>query len=350
MKKENTAALNSDTEFAKVSPVKRIIRTKAFPLFVLLLVVIAVFAVLSPMRTGMQAFFRIKTLWRILQDIAVPGFLTIGIGLLIVSGNIDLSASTVGSMAGVLCAVTISWYNFHPVVAVLFALGIAAVVGLINGVLVNELGQPPFIATMAMSTILLAVCQIIATDKTGQIVGMVSFNNKVYEKIAATKLVGDINVVSALMVLAFLVYGLALAKTKFGRTLYLMGANRTATNLAGINAKAVTYFVFINCSMLAAISGIINSSRTKAGSSMALSTQQFAGMTAAILGGISFGGGSGGLGGAFLGLLVINTFNMGMTSSGGSPYLTPVLSGGLLLAALTFDFFSTRAQNKRVGA
>ena len=350
MKKDKTAVLNSDTEYAKVSPIKRIVRTKAFPLFVLLLVLIITFSILAPLRTNFQGFLRVKSIWRVIQDIAVTGFLTIGIGLLIVSGNIDLSASTVGSMAGVLCAVTMGWYNWNPIVSVIFALLVAAVVGLINGVLVNELQQPPFIATMAMSTILLAVCQIVATDRTGQIIGMVSFNNKTYEKIAATKLIGDINVVSVILIVAFIVYGLALAKTKFGRTLYLMGANRTATHLAGINAKAITYFVFINCSVLGAVSGIINSSRTKAGSSMALSASQFAGMTAAILGGISFGGGSGGLGGAFLGLLVINTFSYGMTTSGATPYLTPVLSGGLLLAALAFDYFSTKAQNKRVGA
>jgi ribose/xylose/arabinose/galactoside ABC-type transport system permease subunit len=77
---------------------------------------------------------------------------------------------------------------------------------------------------------------------------------------------------------------------------------------------------------------------------------QFTGITAAILGGISFGGGSGGLGGAFLGLLVIQTFGQGMITSGGNVYLTPVLSGVLLVVALTFDYFNVRMQNKRVGA
>ena len=353
MSKKDPNVLSADSEntYAKISPIKALTRTKAFPLFVLLICLTILFAILSPIRNdGFQAFFRIKTLWRIIQDFTVTGFLTIGIGLLIVSGNIDLSAATAGSLAGVICAVTLSWYNFSAIGAVALALGIMAVVGLINAVLVNELKQPPFIATMAMSTILGALCQLVATDKLGQVQGMVSFNHKPFERIAAAKLFGDLNVVAALLVVAFVIYGLALSKSKFGRTLYLMGSNRAATHLAGINAKGMSYFLFINCSMLGGVAGIINASRVKTGSALALSSAQFSGMTAAILGGISFGGGSGGMGGAFLGLIVIQTFNMGMTTSGGSPYLTPILSGVLLLAALTFDFFSTKAQNKRVGA
>jgi ribose/xylose/arabinose/galactoside ABC-type transport system permease subunit len=351
--KNVTQTVNSndtETSYAKISLKDRMMRSKAFPLFVMLVLVILVFSILSPLKNdGFQAFFRVKTIWRVLQDIAATGFLTIGIGLLIVSGSIDLSAASMGSLSGIIVAVTVSWYNVPWGLAIVMSLCAAVLVGFINGFLVNELKQPPFIATMAMSTVLSAVMQIVVTDSTGQINGTVSFNHEAYSKIASTKIFGEINVVSVLLVVCFLVYGLALSKSKFGRTLYLVGGNRIAASLAGVNSRAITYFLFINCSVLGAVAGIVNSSRTMAGSTLALSTLQFSGMTAAILGGISFGGGSGGMGGAFLGLLVINAFSMGMATSGGSPYLTTVLSGGLLLAALTFDYFNIRRQNKRVG-
>jgi ribose transport system permease protein len=342
---------DTDNSYAKISPLKKALRTKAFPLFVLLIVIIVVFAILSPLNNGgFQAFFRMKTLWRILQDLAVPGFLTIGVGLLIVAGSIDLSAATIGSMSGVVVAVCLAWTNIPLPLAIILALLAAALVGFINGFLVNELKQPPFIATMAMSTILTAVMQILSTDKTGQIKALVNFNSAAFQKIGTYELFGVVPAASLVMVLFFVIYGLALSKSKFGRTLYLMGGNPAATHLAGIKPKKITYFLFINGAVLAALSGIINASRVKAGGTNALSLLQFTGITAAILGGISFGGGSGGLGGAFIGLLVINTFGTGMTTSGQSPYLTPVLSGALLIAALTFDYFNVRAQNKRVGA
>jgi ribose transport system permease protein len=341
----------TDNSYAKISLLKRALRTKAFPLFVLLVVIIGLFSILSPMSNdGFQAFFRMKTFWRILQDLAVPGFLTIGVGCLIVSGYIDLSAATVASMSGVIIAVCLAWFNISWPVAVAIALLASALVGLLNAVLVNELKQPPFVATMAVSTILTAVMQILSTDKTGQIKALVNFNNPAFQTIGTYEIFGEIPAASVVMALCFIIYGLALSRSKFGRTLYLMGGNRAATHLAGINARRITYFLFINCSVLASLSGIVNASRVKMGGANALMTMQFTGITAAILGGISFGGGSGGMGGAFLGLLVINTFGTGMTSSGQSPYMTPVLSGVLLIAALTFDYFNIRAQRKRVGA
>lgn len=340
-----------ENSYAKISPFKKALRTKAFPLFVLLIVITVLFAILSPMANdGFQAFFRMKTLWRILGDLAAPGFLTIGVGLLIVAGYIDLSAASVGSLSGVIIAVCVAWLNIPWYMGVILALVAAALIGLLNGFLVNELKQPPFIATMAVSTILGAVMQILCTDKTGQIKAMVNFNDKAFQQIGTYELFGAISAASVVMVLFFIIYGLALSKSKFGRTLYLMGGNRAATHLAGINPRKITYFLFMNASVLACFSGIVNSSRVKAGGSMALVNLQFTGITAAILGGISFGGGSGGMGGAFLGLLVINTFGTGMTSSGQDPYMTPVLQGLLLIAALTFDYFNVRAQNKRVGA
>ena len=228
----------ADNSYAKISPIKRALRTKAFPLFVLLVVVVAVFTVLSPLSNdGFQAFFRIKTLWRILQDLAVPGFLTIGVGLLIVSGSIDLCAASVGSLSGVIIAVCMAWTNISWPVAIVIALATAAAIGVINAILVNELKQPPFIATMAMSIILTAVMQIICTDKTGQIIGLVNFSNDSIQQIGTYKIFGEIPAASLVMVLFFIIYGLALAKSKFGRTLYLIGGNQTAAHLAGINAK-----------------------------------------------------------------------------------------------------------------
>jgi ribose/xylose/arabinose/galactoside ABC-type transport system permease subunit len=337
--------------YAKIHPLKKAMRTKAFPLFVMLVIVIIVFIIISPMANlGMQIFFRPRTFWRILQDLAVPGFLTIGVGCLIVAGNIDLSAANVASMAGVIIATGVAWNGTPWWLAIILALVAAAVVGLVNGILVNELKQVPFIATMAVSTILMAVMQIISTNAAGMVIGIVNFTSRQVSTIGQFRIWGEVPAASVVMALFFLVYGLVLSRSKLGRTLYLMGGNRAATHLAGINPRKITYFLFINCSMLAALSGIVSAGRTGMGGSAMLMAMQFTGMTAAILGGISFGGGSGGMGGAFLGLLVINTFGMGMTSSGGNAYLTTIMQGALLLIALTFDYFNIRAQNKRVGA
>jgi ribose transport system permease protein len=331
----------------RTSFLKRALRSKAFTLIILLAVLILLFTILALLNDA--TFFSSKTFISILQDLAVPAFLAIGAGCLIVSGGIDLSQAAVGAMAGVILSIGISWWHLPWFAAMLLALVAAGVIGLINAYLVNGLNMAPFIATMAMAAIIKAVMMLLCTESIGVLQSVINFDDPAITLIG-TYAIGKIPATVILMVIAFIIYGLLLSKTQLGKSIYMIGGNRMAARLTGINAKKITYFLFINCSMLGGLSGLIYTSRAKQGSLLALQSDQFTGMTAAILGGISFAGGSGGMGGAFVGLLVIKTFNKGMMIGGSSTYLTSVLSGALLLAALTLDYMSQRRQRKRVGA
>jgi ribose/xylose/arabinose/galactoside ABC-type transport system permease subunit len=335
-------------EVAKVSAQAKIIRSKALPLIILLLLLIAVFTVYANI-IGAR-FFNSNTFFRILGDLAIPGFMTIGAGLLIVSGAFDLSQATVGGLAAVVTAVGMAWWGFPWYISSTLAIVIAATCGLCSAILVNELRFQPFIATMAMSTIANAVILLVQTQPNGMVAGIVSFNNRDLVRAVTYRIFDQMPAVALITIVLFIIYGLMLAKSKFGRTLYLVGGNPNAARLAGIKSKGISYALFINCSILSGLAGLVYTFRTQQGTAWALTGYQFTGMTAAILGGISFGGGSGGLGGAFVALLVIRTFSMGMTISRAGPYLTNVLQGALLLAALSFDYYSLRRQQKRIGA
>ena len=121
-----------------------------------------------------------------------------------------------------------------------------------------------------------------------------------------------------------------------------------AATLCGINAKKVLYILFGNSAMLASIAGMIYMCRASQGDLNALGSNQFTGMTAAILGGVSFGGGNGNLAGVFVGLLILNTFSKGMTAIGSSSYWTTILTGVLLLVALIIDSFAMQKARKTV--
>ncbi|MDR1065471.1 MAG: ABC transporter permease [Oscillospiraceae bacterium] len=339
-------------EKQRVSQLQRIVRSKAFTLFVLLAVLILGFGFLSPVIKRGAVFFQANTLKTTLQDLSIPAFLAIGAGCLMVSGSLDFSQARVGAFAGIIVAAGVQWWGLSWYVAVILALALSAGIGLINAILVNELKFQPFIATMAMSSIIYAVMYLAATDKTSQVQSTINFTSPGLSKVISWSVtLGSLELPGTvlLLILAFIVYGLVLSKTRFGRQLYLLGGNATAARLSGINAKKTSYFLFINCSILSGIAGIIYTGRSNQGSLLALANDQFTGMTAAILGGISFGGGSGGMGGAFLGLLVIKTFSKGLAIINVNTYLTNVLSGALLLAALTLDYFSQRRQMKRIG-
>ena len=148
------------------------------------------------------------------------------------------------------------------------------------------------------------------------------------------------------MAIFFIVYGLIISKSAFGMKVTLMGGSPVAATLAGINATGIMTILFINSAVLGGVAGIFNCARLSQGALTALTTNQFTGLTAAILGGISFGGGVGGMGGAFVGLLILNTFQIGMGIVGVNPFWVNVFSGLLLLIALAFDFLSQQRQKR----
>jgi len=350
-KKINNLGVDDIESYAKIHPIKKAMRTKAFPLLVLFAVMVIFYAIFPQLYVGPHAqFFQRFTFFRMVQDIAVPGLLTIGTGMLIVAGGIDLSTGAVGSFAGVIMATGVAWRGWSWWVAILVAIVACAIIGLVNAVIINELKLPAFVVTIAMTSTVPAIAQIVSTNEIGTSLGTVNFRNLTLEAIGRHRLFGELNTAGVVVVVLFIIYGLLLSKTKFGRTLYLMGGNRAAARLAGINEKRIMYFLFINCSVMAAFAGILNATRTGLGGWMTIVGHQFTGITAAILGGISFGGGSGGLGGAFMGLIVLQTFAIGNQISGATAYLVQPAGGALLLLALTFDYFNIKKTAKRVNA
>ncbi len=332
---------------SRTSPLKKVLRSQAFTLLIMLILLVVVFSFTAKLNSAV--FFKTRTLISIMQDLAVPGFLAIGAGCLILSGGIDISVSAVGAMSGVILAVGISWWHIPWFLAVLIALVFGAIVGFLNAVFINELGMQPFIATLAMMSIIRALMIVFSTNSDGGMIANINFQCPTLDRILNFEIGGVIPGMVVVVLLAFLLYGIMLKCTKFGREIYMLGGNPVCARLCGVNGRKISYLLYINCSVLGALSGIIYATRSMQGSLTALSGDQFTGLTAAVLGGISFMGGSGGMGGTLIGLLVLKTFNKGMLISGGSTYLTSVLSGVLLIVALTLDVFSRKRQQKRLG-
>jgi ribose/xylose/arabinose/galactoside ABC-type transport system permease subunit len=225
-----------------------------------------------------------------------------------------------------------------PVIpAVIISLIVAAAFGFINALLINRFHTQGFITTLATASITQGLAYIITNLE------VIRINNDAFTALGTKSVFGGYLPISVIIVAVFfVVYGLIMSKTKFGQSVYLVGGNPTASYLSGLNPKKVSYTLFLNSAITGGLAGLLLASRLKSVSTNGLSTSQFAGMTAAILGGISFGGGRGGLFGAALGLLVISAFNNGISSINISTYWQTIASGGLLLIALTTDFASMR--------
>ena len=147
-----------------------------------------------------------------------------------------------------------------------------------------------------------------------------------------------------------IMYALIMKFTRFGRNAYMVGGNPIAARLAGINISKTQTILFINAGAMHVLTGIFWACQKKMGSPSNIQTlsPNFDAMSAAVLGGVSFGGGSGTIGGAFCGMLLVQVVNNAVINLGFPSYYQIMLQGAVLLIALAIDHSSAiRAERAR---
>lgn len=331
-----------------MSKLKKITGSKVVQLLAIWIVLYAIFTIVTTIKGTTVKFLSAKNFFEVVDLMILSSFLAVGSGFLLVAGHMDLSAASIGAFANVFFAALMDYHNVPVLPAIIIAMACAICFGLINALLVNEFHCPTFIVTMSMTFVAKGMMQLVSVDPSTGNAGTVNFYNDFTTWVCNTKIGGVVSIMFIIVVVMFIFYGLLLAKTKFGMQVYLVGSNPMAATLCGINAKRVLYILFGNSAMLASLAGMIYMCRASQGDLNALANNQFTGMTAAILGGVSFGGGNGNLAGVFVGLLILNTFSKGMVAIGSSSYWTTILTGVLLLVALIIDSFAMQKARKAV--
>jgi ribose/xylose/arabinose/galactoside ABC-type transport system permease subunit len=325
--------------------IRPLISHKVFSLVLILLAMIVLFTIWSAAEGGQ--FFKASTLRNVLSSIVLSAFLSIGAGCLLISGNLDLSQAAVGAFGGMILATSIASWHLPWYVGIILVLVFCALLGSVNALLVNKYRFPAFIATLAMASMAKGLMYLFSSvGREGGVAANVAVSNNAALDFIGKGTVGPVPFSVIVMLIFFLFYGILISKTKFGIKVMLMGGNPAAAHLAGINSKRISFILFMNAAVLGGVAGIFNTARLGQGALLALTTNQFTGITAAILGGISFGGGAGGMGGAFVGLLILNTFQIGMGVVGVNPYWVNVFSGIILLVALATDFIAQKRAGK----
>ncbi|WP_308753214.1 ABC transporter permease [uncultured Anaerotruncus sp.] len=304
---------------------RRALSSNLLGLFVVLILMCVVFTVLKP------GFLTGKNLLNILTAASLSGLIAIGESYLIIAGQIDLSPGAIAAFAGVFSAL-LAQRGMPILLIILITVAVGALFGAVSAFQVNALKIQPFIATLAIMSIARGLAYIICAGKP------VFISHNTYVKIGITRILG-IPLPVIILVVMFLVWGVALSKTRFGRNVYAVGGNPAAARLAGINADAVKRRLFILSSCLASLGGIILASRMNTGQPGAAGDVDFDAITASVLGGIAMTGGTGSLSGTFLGVLILQGFNNGLLLLNVSTFWQDVARGLLMMFALTFDFY-----------
>jgi len=295
-----------------------------------------------------RGFMAKGNLLNIFYGLVIQCILLCGVALTLIGGNIDLSVSgqaTLGSMA---FALMLQRFPQLPwVVALVTALLLRACFGIANTLLVGKLSIPSFIATIGMASIYRGLCNVLRQGENVQI------NRADLRALMETRIFGRFPLTFLVAIAFVIIYSFILSRTTFGRNIFLVGGNKQAARLSGVNTDRIVAILFINNGVLAVLGGVLWSSAVRLASPTAIVSSEpgFSVISASVLGGVSFGGGAGTLGSPFVALLLLSVFSNMLTVVGIQPYWNVFAQGLILVIALIIGFIGERRrQNALIGA
>ncbi len=282
-------------------------------------------------------FLTSENIVNILRNTSFVFITAVGMTFLIVSGAFDLSVGAVYAFAGVFCGKLMMDVGVSiPIAIIVATLGSGIIFGSINGFFVQKVGLPPILATLASMNIARGV------------VLTVQMGNPVYPLPEAFEQIGqgsffkntmfEIPYVVAIAVVIGIIAIFVLRKTTYGRMVCAVGGNRETARLAGIPTKLVGFSVYIMVSSLAALSGILISSRLGSAQPNVGVGYELSTIAAVVIGGTSLLGGAGTIIGTALGALFMTMIPNGMILLRLSPFWQPTVLGVVLLIACSMDY------------
>ena len=289
-----------------------------------LLALIIVLSFMSPY------FLTIPNLLNVIRQVSIIAIVSFGMTMVILTGGIDLSVGSMLAFAGAISAGMIVNSGLNIFLAILIGLAAGTALGLFNGIAVAKAKLPAFIVTLAMMTVARGFTLIYTDGRP------ISGFDETFRFFGAGY-IGRIPVpVIIMFILLFVIY-ILLKKTPLGRYIYAIGGNETATKLSGINTDKIKIAVYGLNGFLAAVSGIILTSRLNSAQPMAGEGYELDAIAAVVLGGTSLSGGSGGVVGTIIGALIIAVLNNGLNLLNVSSFYQLVAKGGVILLAVFLD-------------
>ncbi|GGI09881.1 multiple monosaccharide ABC transporter permease [Isoptericola cucumis] len=367
-------------------------------ILVAFVVIVAIFALLNPM------FLSPTNLTNIVLQYTYILILAIGMVMVIVAGQIDLSVGSVVALTGAVSAVVVIKMGMPWWMGVLAALVVGLLVGAWQGFWVAYVGIPGFIVTLAGMLLFRGLTYVVLDNVSlspfggtyygianGFVNGLLggygvdTFTLVIFAiavvgfgvsqwrtrqgKIAYQQTVESLPlfvvklVVLAAVVMWFayqlassrglpvvliilaaltIVYALVTQKSVFGRHVYAIGGNQHAAELSGVKVKKINFWVFVNMGLLASVAGIVYSSRVNGAQPAAGNMFELDAIAACFIGGASTSGGVGRVGGALIGGLIMAVMSNGMQLMGVPTSVQPIVKGLVLLLAVAFDIYNRR--------
>lgn len=299
------------------------------------LICILLFAIMS---ISTDKFFEVSNLINIVRQIAVTGVVALGATFVVMSGEIDLSQGGYVCLCGCLCAHMIMKMGMNIYAAIFLTIAISAISMAIVGTVVAYLSVPSFIATLGMQYVLAGLVLLLTNSQP--ISGLPSE----FTVIARGYLFGDaIPVAGVILFVAVLIGAFVLKYTVFGRSIIIVGENRQAANLSGINVPFIKIAAFAVAGACSALGGIILAARLGSGQPSSGSDVSLMALASVYVGGAS----KGSIFNTLAGTLIIGMINNGLNLLGVSPAWKSITLGLIIIAAVILDIFRSKKASSK---
>lgn len=297
----------------------------------IVLVLMCIFFAISNNR-----FLSIANLIIIVKQISIPSLVAIGMTLIIITGNIDLSVGSIVAFVSV-CTGLMLKSGVPILITIVLAILIAGALGFISGIVTAKLKLHSFLVTLALMQAFRGLAQTLTGGYP--VAGL----PKSFGLISSAK-IGNIPMLVVYMIVFYVVFIYIMKYTAFGRSVYALGGNEESARLSGINTDKVKTQTFIISSMLCGVSAILLTSKVRAGDPTAAVGWEMDAIAAAIIGGTDMMGGKGTLGGTVIGLLFVGILSNGMTLLNIQPYPQAVVKGLLIFMAVIINSIQQKSQ------
>lgn len=297
--------------------------------FILLVILCVVLAILNP------SFLTAVNLQNLARLIGIYGIFSIGLGLVIITGGIDLSVGSVFALLGVLLSIFLVEWHLPAAVAVFLVVAITTFLGVINGFLITKVRIQPFIVTLCGLLFYRGLARFVADDETkgfGAAEGFETLKNM------ATGSLFGIPTPFFILVLISVIAWIVLHRSVYGRYLFAVGRNETAARYSGINSDLIVASAYVLSGFLAGIAGILLAFYTNSISPSSHGNfYELYGIAAAVLGGCSLRGGEGSIIGILIGTALLQVLQNLVNLLGIPSSLNFAVMGAVILIGVIAD-------------
>jgi ribose transport system permease protein len=284
------------------------------------------------------AFFAWSTHRDMLREIAVYGVLSCGMTLVIVSGGIDLSVSSVLALSAVSFALLTIPHGFGAFGAILAVLGVGLAAGASSGALIARFRLQPFLVTLAMMVFARGLAkQLSGGKKVTAFAAGVAGTPRIFDLLDTRVLGGQVAIVTLVFLACVAATGLVLGRMRLGRWLYAVGGNAEAARLSGVPVERVTVLAYALSGLFAAIAGICQAAQETHGDPETGMGYELDAIAMVVIGGTSLRGGRGGVGLTLIGVLTIGYLRKILSINAFSTETRLMLTGAIIVGAALFQ-------------